>query len=95
MSSRVALGCLLLLLSAAAPSRAGSVTAESVWDRDNALQRARQQLPRGAVVGRERCQIVEVGRGNDRYRCTIDYSMPPAGTKPPTGVTDGSSAPAP
>lgn len=95
MSRRVALGCLLLALGTAAPGRAGSVTAESVWDRDNALQRARQQLPGGAVVRRERCQIVQVGRGNDRYRCTIEFTMPPADAAPPAGVMDGSSAPAP
>jgi hypothetical protein len=95
MFRRVALGGLLLVLSAVPPGRAGSVTAESVWDRDNALQRARQQMPGGAVVRRERCQIVQVGRGNDRYRCTIEFTIPPADAAPPSGVTDGSSAPAP
>ena len=69
-----------------APALAGSVTASSIWDRTNALERARQQLPPGAVITREHCQEVEVGLGNTRYLCTVEFSDPPPAE---------SSAPAP
>lgn len=66
------------------PAQAGSVTASSIWDRQNALQRARQQLPAGAVITREHCQEVEVGLGNTRYLCTVEFSpAPPAESSAP------------
>lgn len=68
------------------PVHAGSVSAWSIWDRDHALQQARQQLPAGAVITREHCQEVEVGIGNDHYLCTVEFNEAPPG---------GSSAPAP
>lgn len=74
----------LLLTTAAA--RAGSVTAESVWDSSDARQRALEQVPRGATVTRSRCQDFEVGGLNSRYRCTVTYSeaspAEPAGSGP-------------
>ncbi|WP_255441498.1 MULTISPECIES: hypothetical protein [unclassified Synechococcus] len=66
----------LLSLVGLAPARSGSVSADSVWDKGNALQRARQLVPRGAVPGRHRCQEMTVGMGNYRYRCTVEYSQP-------------------
>jgi hypothetical protein len=69
------------------PARAGSITASSIWDRSNALERARQQLPAGAVVTREQCQEVEVGIGNIRYLCTVDFTPATAPTTPVPGPT--------
>ncbi len=84
-SPPLALGCALAAalataLAGAAPALAGSATASSVWDRDNALQRAREQMPAGATVTRERCEEVEVGIGNIRYRCTVWFD--PAAPSP-------------
>jgi hypothetical protein len=70
---------LALLGSAVAPAHAGSVTVSSIWDRDHALQQARQQLPAGAVITREHCQDVEVGFGNYHYLCTVEFSEAPPG----------------
>lgn len=55
-------------------ARAGSATASSIWNKTNALARARQQLPPGAIVTAEHCQEVEVGIGNIRYLCTVEFS---------------------
>lgn len=41
----------LLSLVGLAPARSGSVSADSVWDKGNALQRARQLVPRGPYRG--------------------------------------------
>ncbi|SBO42379.1 hypothetical protein [Cyanobium sp. NIES-981] len=69
----------LTALALTAPAAgAGSITAGSVWDRDNALQRAREQMPKGATETRNRCEEVEVGMNNVRYRCTVWYDTPPA-----------------
>ncbi len=83
------LGCLAAVLPCLvglAPARSGSVSADSVWDRGNALQRARQLVPRGAIPGRHRCQEMTVGTGNFRYRCTVEFSQPPTEQRsdPPT-----------
>ncbi|MDM7935935.1 MAG: hypothetical protein QUV06_00525 [Cyanobium sp. CZS 48M] len=59
-----------------APARSGSVSADSVWTRENALERARQLVPRGAIPGRHRCQEMMVGTGNYRYRCIVEFSRP-------------------
>lgn len=69
------LGALLL----AGPARAGSATSESIWDRSHALQEALQQVPAGASVTDQRCQELEVGLDNLRYRCTVEW-QDPAGT---------------
>lgn len=66
----------LLFLAWLAPARSGSVSADSVWDKGNALQRALQLVPRGAIPGRHRCQEMTVGMDNYRYRCTVEYSEP-------------------
>jgi hypothetical protein len=70
-----------MMISPAA--RAGSVTAESVMDANNARQRALQQVPRNATVTRSRCRDFSVGTGNFRYRCTVWYeAAPPADPSP-------------
>jgi hypothetical protein len=53
---------------------AGSVTADSVWDQNDARQRALEQIPAGSTVTGTRCEVISVGMGNDRYRCTVEYS---------------------
>jgi len=71
---------MLLSMPLLAPAaRAGSATASSIWKKSNALQRARQQMPAGAIVTAERCQEVEVGMGNIRYLCTVEFSTPTPG----------------
>lgn len=82
--------CLALGLSA--PAWAGSITAESIWDRSNAIQRARSQLPPGAVITRTECTEVNVRSGNYRYICTVYFNDPaPA----PAPTPSAPSAPAP
>ena len=68
-------------------ARAGSATASSIWNKTNALARARQQLPPGAVITGEHCQEVEVGIGNIRYLCTVEFSPAPAVPTPATTPT--------
>lgn len=86
-SRPVVLACALACaLVGGVPARAGSVTASSVWDQDNALQRAREQLPKGATVTRERCEELNMGLDNFRYRCTLWFE-PPA----PAENSDGSA----
>lgn len=72
----------LLLVLLAAPGQAGSVTAESVWDRSNAIQRARSQLPAGASVTGTTCTAVNVRDGNDRWICTLDFTIPASSPSP-------------
>ena len=84
-------GLAAVLALAGAPAWAGSATAESIWDRAHALEQARQQVPQGAVVTRERCQEIEVGLDNIRYRCSVEWRIPseagpdPANVAPPGG----------
>lgn len=61
-----------------APALANTVTDQSIWSKDNALARARAQMPAGAVVSGSQCQTVEVGMNNERYICTITYDVPAA-----------------
>ncbi len=69
---------LLVTLSAPPPGRAGSVSADSIWDRSSALQRALQQVPAGATVTGRRCEEIGV-RDSFRYRCWVEFSpAPPA-----------------
>lgn len=82
-----------LLLLLAAPAQAGSVTAESVWDRSNAIQRARSQLPAGASVTGTRCTDVNVRNGNDRYICTLDYVIPAPAQAPAPATAPSPNAP--
>ncbi|MEB3199011.1 MAG: hypothetical protein VKK62_00615 [Synechococcaceae cyanobacterium] len=83
------LAAVLLLptaLLASLPAAAGSVTAESIWDRRNARQMALQQIPRGSRILRSRCTDIGISTGDWRYRCTVWY-------EPPAPAPD-SSAPA-
>ena len=73
---------LALLAVLAPPGRAGSATADSIWDHRNALQRALQQVPAGATVTGQRCQTIEVGLDNFRYRCTVEWTTAPEPAPP-------------
>lgn len=64
------------------PARAGSETAESVWNKENALQRARQQVPVGATITGHRCESFGVGFDNTRYRCSVQYTLDPPASAP-------------
>jgi len=76
--------------------RAGSITAESIWEKSNAIQRAQQQLPANATVTNTRCTVVNVRTGNYRYICTLEYTTTPSSPAPSSpSPTNGSSAPAP
>jgi len=86
-----------LALGTADTAQAGSITAESIWDQSNAIQRAQSQLPAGASVSRSECTVVNVRTGNYRYICTVFYTDPPAAPAPsPTPPSSSApSAPAP
>ncbi len=75
-----------LLLAGGGQARADSITAESIWDQTNAIQRAQEQLPAHATVTGTSCTVVNVRTGNYRYICTVRYTLTPP---------SGSSAPAP
>jgi hypothetical protein len=83
----------LLIGLLATPAQAGSVTAESIWDKGNAIQRAQSQLPAGATITRSECTVVNVRTGNYRYICTVFFTDPPAAT--PAASPTAPSAPAP
>jgi hypothetical protein len=89
----VGLSAPLLLLGLALVARAGSITAESIWDRTNAIQRAQSQLPAGATVTRTTCTEVNVRTGNYRYICTLDYQEPPPASAAPAATPNAPSAP--
>lgn len=84
---------LMLALFLPLPAQAGSVTAESIWSRNDARSRALQQVPTDAKVIRTRCRETQVGIGNFRYRCSLEYeavpSEMPEGSTLPTGQPDG------
>lgn len=61
---------------------AGSVTAESIWDKSNAIQRAQSQLPAGASITRTECTVVNVRTGNYRYICTVFFNDAPTVPNP-------------
>lgn len=87
LSGALLAGGLALL---AGPAHAGSVTAESIFDRQATRQQARSQVPKGATVTRTVCEDLEVGLDNTRYRCTVFYTMPPT-----PAATPATAAPAP
>jgi hypothetical protein len=80
-----------LLLGFSPAAQAGSITAESIWDKKNAIERAQQQLPANATVTNTNCTVVNVRTGNYRYICTLEYTTTSSGATP----SSGSSAPAP
>lgn len=72
------------------PAQAGSATADSIWDRKSALQRAMEAMPAGATLTRQECQTLEVGLDNIRYRCTVWWSDPvvnPPASQPAPAAT--------
>jgi hypothetical protein len=69
----------LLLLPLAA--RADSVTIESVFSQQAARQLAIGKVPPGGVVTNVTCLDIDV-HGQDRYRCTVEYTPAAAGTSP-------------
>ena len=75
-----------LLLVNQAAALAGSVTAESIWDRSNAIQRATSQVPKGASVTGSSCQEVSMRGDSTRFICTVTYSSPPAPSNPKTAA---------
>ena len=81
--------CLACLLGALAPAavRAGSITRSSVWNRQNALDRAREQIPPGAKEIRQRCEEIGVGFDNFRYRCTVWFTPAEDGSPVPSAPT--------
>jgi hypothetical protein len=64
------------------PAIAGSITTESVFNRQATRQQAMSQVPKGAKITRTVCEELEVGLGNTRYRCTVYYTTPPAPKAP-------------
>ena len=81
----LSIGCALIgtVLLWPSPAQAGSATAESVWDKSNALQRAMEQIPAGATVTGQRCEEFGVGFNNTRYRCSVEYTTNPPPTQAP------------
>ncbi|MBW4531306.1 MAG: hypothetical protein KME02_11540 [Aphanothece saxicola GSE-SYN-MK-01-06B] len=77
-------GSLALL---AGDAHAGSVTAESIFDRQATRQQAKSQVPKGATVTRTVCEDIEVGMDNTRYRCTVFYTTAPASPAPTAPAT--------
>jgi hypothetical protein len=65
-----------LMLGPAERAAAGTAIGESIWDRQNARERALQSVPAGAQILNSDCQTVEVGTGNFRYICRITYGDP-------------------
>ena len=85
-----------LLLGSSTGAQAGSITAESIWDKKSAIERAQEQLPARATVTGTHCTVVNVGIGNYRYICTLDYTTTPPAAAPSSATpSSGSSAPAP
>ena len=66
------LGVLAFVVVNAVPATAGSITASSIWNSSNAMQRARSRVPAGATITKSNCVTVQV-RLDFHYRCTVDY----------------------
>ena len=65
-----------LVVAPAERAAAGTAIGESIWDVNNARDRALQSVPAGAQIGNTSCQTVEVGTGNYHYICRITYTDP-------------------
>ena len=63
---------ILSLYALSAPALAGSVTAESIWNENHALDLAKSKVPKGHQITDENCTVIQV-TDNDRYRCTVNY----------------------
>jgi len=93
LSGTLLLGALAAAVALpAGPARAGSVTAESIFDRQATRQQARSQVPKGATVTRTVCEDLEV-RNNTRYRCTVYYTMTPTPVATPAPAAPATSQP--
>lgn len=94
LSGTLLLGALAAAVALpAGPARAGSVTAESIFDRQATRQQARSQVPKGATVTRTVCEDLEVGLDNTRYRCTVYYTMTPTPAATPAPAAPATSQP--
>lgn len=80
-----------LLTLAATPGLANTVTAQSILSQTNALARATALLPAGAVVTGSQCQTVEVGLDNERYLCSVSYTLPAAPPAAGSGQSGGTN----
>ena len=67
------LGVLAFVVVNAVPATAGSITASSIWNSSNAMQRARNRVPAGATITKSNCVTVQV-RLDFHYRCTVVYT---------------------
>jgi len=77
----------------AAPAMAETITAQSIWSKENAIARATGQLPAGAVISNSQCQTVEVGMDNERYICTLTYDVPAPAASPAGSGSGGATTP--
>lgn len=68
-----AVASLLLPMS---PAMADTAVGESIWDQQNATDRAMESVPKGAQVTDTSCESVEVGVGNYHYICRVTYTVP-------------------
>lgn len=84
---------LLGLSLAAGPALAGSITADSVMDKSGARQEALEQVPKGATITRTKCQEIEIGMDNIRYRCTVWYTTAPVVSPAPAPLPGATPAP--
>ena len=71
-----------------APAMADTTVGESIWDQQNAIDRAMESVPKGAQVTDTSCESVEVGTGNYHYICRLTYTNPVnTGPVPPGPVS--------
>ncbi|MCT0219993.1 hypothetical protein KQ304_13505 [Synechococcus sp. CS-1329] len=75
-------GLAATLLLAGLPASAGSATADSIIDRENALQEATRQVPEGATVTGSRCQEIVMPGDSFRYRCSVEFTTQPPAAQP-------------
>jgi hypothetical protein len=45
-----------------------------MWDKNNAIERAQEQMPPSTAVTAKRCQEIDV-RGYTHYSCTVDVTQ--------------------
>lgn len=77
---------LVALLAVPTTATAGTAIGESIWDKQNAIDRATMSLPAGAQVTSTDCQSVEVGTGNYHYLCRLTFTDPPSGSAAPAAA---------
>tara|TARA_B100002051_G_scaffold4410_1_gene3810 strand:+ start:1788 stop:2027 length:240 start_codon:yes stop_codon:yes gene_type:complete len=67
------LGLLAFVVVNVVPATAGTITASSIWNSSNAMQRARSRVPAGATITKSHCVTVQV-RLDFHYRCTVNFT---------------------